>query len=352
MQIINHRGALERTVSAIERGRLTVGFIGGSITAFVDYRSWTEPVLNWLVSSYPSLRVISENAGIEGTGSDLACFRAERDIISRNCDIVFVEFAVNDVKEPREKRERSREGLIRKLLKAGIDVVIVYTYSGVMLEDMLADKVPELISDFEKLAVHYNIGSVWMGKYALNEVKRGMLRWEEWLPDGIHPRERGSLCYAQPVIQYLCKELQRKEQKSLIPEPYNKKNWENASVLSFDEVEFHGPWRIRRSTSNTFMDQIIDTSAIGSKLSFSFYGTGVYIGLDYGSLSAAFRWRIDGGEWSEVTHPLPTWVGQTGWFHLAQLAYDLESGKHDVEIESVLADCEGSRFNLALIGVI
>ncbi len=89
------------------------------------------------------------------------------------------------------------------------------------------------------------------------------------------------------------------------------------------------------------------------KIIFSFYGTGVYIGLDYGSLSAAFRWRIDGGEWSEVTHPLPTWVGQTGWFHLAQLAYDLESGKHDVEIESVLfADCEGSRFNLALIGVI
>ncbi len=74
-------------------------------------------------------------------------------------------------------------------------------------------------------------------------------------------------------------------------------------MLSFDEVEFHGPWRIRRSTSNIFMDQIIDTSAIGSKLSFRLRYR-VYIGLDCSSLSAAFRWRIDGGEWSEVASPL------------------------------------------------
>ncbi len=72
----------------------------------------------------------------------------KRDIISRNCDIVFVEFAVNDERTAGKRERNSREGLIRKLLKAGIDVVIVYTYSGVMLEDMLADKVPGINQRF------------------------------------------------------------------------------------------------------------------------------------------------------------------------------------------------------------
>ncbi len=41
MQIINHRGALERTVSAIERGRLTVGFIRRFDLPLLLITSWT-----------------------------------------------------------------------------------------------------------------------------------------------------------------------------------------------------------------------------------------------------------------------------------------------------------------------
>ncbi len=46
---------------------------------------------------------------------------------------MFVEFAVNDVKEPREKRERAQGRFNqRKLLKVGIDVVIVLYIRGVI----------------------------------------------------------------------------------------------------------------------------------------------------------------------------------------------------------------------------
>ncbi|MCD9023228.1 ROK family protein [Cohnella silvisoli] len=47
------------------------------------------------------------------------------------------------------------------------------------------------------MAEHYGIGSVWKGLYGLEEVKKGRMRWEEWLPDGLHPTERGSLSYGR-----------------------------------------------------------------------------------------------------------------------------------------------------------
>lgn len=72
---------------------------------------------------------------------------------------------------------RSREGLIRKLLKEDRDLVITYTYMQDMYEDMMNGIVPASIKEFEELAEHYKIGSVWMGLYALEEVKKGRIRW-------------------------------------------------------------------------------------------------------------------------------------------------------------------------------
>ena len=51
------------------------------------------------------------------------------------------------------------------------------------------------------------IGSVWMGLHALREVRRGLLTWEEWLPDGLHPENRGSLVYAHSVTAFLAEAL-------------------------------------------------------------------------------------------------------------------------------------------------
>ncbi|MCL6444234.1 MAG: SGNH/GDSL hydrolase family protein, partial [Alicyclobacillus sp.] len=175
------------------RGRLTVGFIGGSITDARPGHNWPEGVLAWLVERYPNVRIVVENAAIGATGSDLAVFRADRDLVRHNCDLVFVEFAVNDMGLAAERRYRTREGLLRKILKSGrTDVVVVYTYAQDMYEDMMHNRVPASIAEFEELAAHYGLPSVWMGLYALDEVKRGRMKWEEWLPDGLHPTQRGS----------------------------------------------------------------------------------------------------------------------------------------------------------------
>lgn len=161
-----------RALESIKNGRFTLGFIGGSITDSRGGKRWPEHVTNWFVEKFPEVGIYIENAAIGATGSNLAVFRAERDIINRNCDLIFIEYAVNDMSELVEQRNRSREGLIRKLLKnSNSNLLLVYTYSQQMYTDMMNGVIPPTILEFEELGAHYSIGSVWMGLYALEEVK-------------------------------------------------------------------------------------------------------------------------------------------------------------------------------------
>jgi lysophospholipase L1-like esterase len=269
-------------------GGLTVGFIGGSITDARPGHNWPDHVVPWLVDQFPEARVCVENAAIGATGSDLAVFRAERDLLAADCDLVFVEFAVNDGGAATERRNRSREGLLRKLLAdSDRDVVLAYTFSHIMYDDTVAGRVHPSIAEFEALAEHYQLPSVWMGLHAIDEVARGLMSWDAWLPDGLHPTHLGSRSYA------------------------------------------------------------------GARATAAFDGQGVAVALDFGKLSADFRWRIDGGDWQPSAWERFDWMGDRGWFRLSVLSDELGPGKHQLELEVVHpgAGLAGTQFALAMIGV-
>ncbi len=312
MEIYRHRRGLVRTLEAIERGSLTIGFMGDSITDSRGRSRWPEPVIAWFAKSFPKARIAVENAAIGATCSDQAVFRVKRDLIDRNCDLVFVEYAVNDMGIPAKTRSRAREGLLRKLLAGGTrDVVLVYTFAQDMYSDMVNNRVPETVAEFERLGEHYGLGSVWMGLHAMREVMAGQMRWEEWLPDGLHPEHRGSLSYAQSVIAFLNHELivspadTDAADEYVMPEPLNPRNWEHTYNLSFDRVRLDGPWVIRRCTTIPWIDQTIETPAVGARLSFDFSGRGLSLSFDFGKASADFRYRLNQGEWIDYRFDRP-----------------------------------------------
>ncbi|NQX59672.1 SGNH/GDSL hydrolase family protein [Paenibacillus qinlingensis] len=364
METIQVRNRLTHVRSKLQKGKLTLGFIGGSITG--DSRvmaNWPEPVARWFVETFPHARITVENAAIGATGSDLAVFRAQRDLINHQCDLIFIEFAVNDYNTPTEQRMRAREGLIRKLLADGrSELVFIYTYSQRMYEDMSQGKVPPSIAEFEELAEHYDISTVWVGQHAWQEVKRGRMTWDEWLPDGLHPKHRGSLSYGQCVIAYLEKELLTALDEASdvidkpLPTPLNRHHWGQADTLSFDEVQLEGPWMTRRAAPQMpWVDQILSTSAIGAKLSFSFTGKGVALAFDFGKKSAEFTYQLDGGPAITTCRDRPDWCEDGGWFRIYWIADDLEEGLHQIELEVVHGnreDCAGTNFHVALIGIL
>jgi lysophospholipase L1-like esterase len=357
-----YAGGLQRTLKAIRAGKLILGFTGGSITDPRAGWNWPEAVTAWFVEQFPGVRISVENAGIGATGSELGVFRAQRDLINRGCDLVFVEYAVNDQGDPSEHRGRTREGLLRKLLAGeGRDIVLTYTYSQEQYADITAGRVPATVAELEELGKHYNIGSIWMGWYAMQEVMRGRMRWEEWLPDGLHPQFRGSLSYAQSVNTFLERELISAPSVTSVPtgaarpEPLNPNHWEGAYVLPFDAVKLSGPWTIQRSSKITWIDQMLTTSAVGARLAFEFEGRALSLGFDFGKLSCEYRYRLDGGEWQLSKRDRPWWVPDDGWYRTSTVVEDLALGRHQFELEVVHGNaesCTGTNCKLALIGIV
>ena len=111
---------------------LCVIFLGGSLTwgaqstnpMETSYRALVEKKL---IATYPGAHFRFWDAAIGGTGSQLASFRLERDVLSQKPDLAFLEFTINDdpYPEPSPSRLASYESLVRRLVQSGIPVVQV-----------------------------------------------------------------------------------------------------------------------------------------------------------------------------------------------------------------------------------
>ncbi len=354
--VIRRRGPLPRTQAAIARGSITVGFLGGSITSPQPAYSWAEPLVAWLVDTYPGLKVTVENAALGATGSDLAAIRAQPEIIERKCDLVFVEYAANDYGTEPGLRYRTREGLLRQLLRSGCDVVLTYVYFPEMQAETFAGRVPHSIADFERLAEHYRLNSVWMGLHALREVQRGLLKWEDWLPDAIHPEARGSLSYAQSVMAFLAEALPPSRggeaPKAELPAPLVPGSWESVRLLPLGEIDRSGPWTVRRTTTCHGATQLLVTTAPGAGLSIPFTGRGLVLAFDFGKVTGEIRYRFDGGPWKESARDCPAWAGNWGWLRAWILAEDLPPGPHHCEIVTLAGPGSAGRGSRTAIGLV
>ena len=350
---IRSRRPLSHFAEAIRRGAITVGFVGGSITEPEAGRRWSDKLVDWLIYRHPGLTVNVENAAKGATGSLSAIFRVEEDILNCGCDIVFVETAVNDGPPA---FGACREGLLRKLLRQDrFDVVLVYTFCDGHYADLSEGRQPASVADWEELAEHYRISSVFSGAYALELLNRGFVRWEEWLPDGLHPQQAGSRLYVEPIAKLLEDNLNAQaESRNPLLEPLHPDHWEQAHALAWPSVERIGPWRLtheRRLPSVTYM---LFTASLRAGLKCRFHGRGVILRRNVNGRAAGYRYRFDGGAWRASDDALPDWgVNASDWVREEVLATDLPDGEHELELYTTFAKgAKGSNFELAAIGVI
>ncbi len=102
------------------------------------------------------------NAGVGGTGSDLACFRLRNQVLDFHPDLVFVEFAVNDKDTDTARVHETMEGIVRQIWKsnAGTDICFVYTLTADLAPVLSSGKLPVAARAMEDIAQHYGIPSV------------------------------------------------------------------------------------------------------------------------------------------------------------------------------------------------
>ena len=346
MNDINIRGDLTRFKQALAKGKVKIGFAGGSITTAKTLSNWPTYIRGWFVDSFKDVRLTVVNSAIGATGSLCALSLAKKEFIDTSCDLVFIEFAVNDNGADRDERMRTREGLIRKLLSANIDVVIVYTFYQSMFKQADNGEIPDSIADFEKLAEHYGISSVYMAYAAYDRVKRGMIPWNMWLPDGTHPKNLGSYFYAEKVIEYLEAELARNDgintpKGENMPAPLHEMNWQNTEEIPFEKVRTNGSWSVEREVFIPWFEEKLYTYAPHDSLSFEFEGRGLAIVFSYGKSSGKLEYSIDGGEWQEYAYERCWWVPDENFTNAVRFADDLKPGKHTFDLRVTHGDAEG-----------
>lgn len=346
MENIHIRGNLTRFKKALDSGKAKIGFAGGSITTAASVANWPTYVRGWLTDSFKNVRFSIVNSAIGATGSLVGLALSQKEFIDTKCDLVFIEYAVNDNDIAPDERMRTREGLIRKLLAANIDVVIVYTFYQNMFKQMDNGEIPDSIADFEKIAEHYNISSVYMANAVYDKVKRGMIPWNMWLPDGTHPQHLGSYFYAEKVIEYLEAELSAENETEILrgenlPVPLNSKHWQNVVEIPFDDVKTKGSWFVEREAFIPWFDEKLSTYGLHDSLSFPFEGRALAMIFSYGKASGKIEFCIDEGEWQEYAYERYWWVPEENFVNAVKFADDLEEGKHTFQLRVTHGDAEG-----------
>lgn len=167
--------------------KLTIGFLGGSITQgcnpSLPENAYVEKVYKWFKERFPKANINRINVGVGATGSLIGVHRVERDLLVHKPDLVFVEFAANDV-PPKEKTNLSYESLIRRILKTLKDVAVVEIF--MTLQDGTSAE-----EEQAAIAKYYGIPTVSYRQEIFKEIAKGTYTWEDIETDEVHPNDRG-----------------------------------------------------------------------------------------------------------------------------------------------------------------
>ena len=255
------RDGLPNFFGKLHRGEsVRIAYLGGSIT---DARGWRVMTTQWFQKKYPNSEITAHNAAHSGTGSDLACFRLQRDCLPFNPDLLFIEFAVNDGIATTERIHRGIEGIIRKARRANpqVDICLVYTLAEGWLKGMQQGKMPHTSLAMEEVAGHYQLPSIYLGLKVVRGVTEGAIIFKGTTSpsdtekaeqadrvifsyDGVHPVEAGHEIYRDAIARGMDKmKSVGKEGAAPLPEPFRVDNYENAQPTPLDQVELTEGWR-------------------------------------------------------------------------------------------------------------
>ncbi len=181
-------------------GHLTVVFLGGSITESRAGFSTTIP--EWIRRKFPSAKIDAVNAGWAGTDSELGAQRLDAEVLARKPDLVFVEFAVNDIAKPGFAH---MERIVRKLWTADAetDVVFLYTITKGDLEFYRKGWFPLSVSRHEVAAQHYAVPMIAVGQTVASKLLGRNLQWEDFSNDTCHPHATGYVHYTDAITSAL-----------------------------------------------------------------------------------------------------------------------------------------------------
>jgi len=352
-----NQGRLAKVFKKAQAGeKITVAYLGGSITqgsSAGDKDCYARLTTNWLEEKFPDAKIEYVRAGIGATGSYIGVHRANRDVLSKNPDLIFIDFSVNDTTEHTERNINSYDSLIRKLWNHDTNPAIVTI--AMTQED--GTSFQEYHSD---ICVAYKIPMISYREAILDVIDKGHIVWDDISDDNIHPNTPGHKVLTEIITAYLQDVIDNldtidSESESDLSVSFTENKYENADILTPENTtpvdstgwttesnmfgNFGGIWTVR-SNDGTF-DGV-------NPLKFEVEAKN--IGIFYGKLTTKggrFDVVVDGVVAKTINSDF---AGGWGSYVEAEevISFD-ETGKHVVEI----VPCTGDKalINISAIAI-
>ena len=278
-----------------------IGYLGGSITegagSSTNDKCYASLVTSELAKIYPDTSFECINAGVGGTGSALGLFRMKRDMLSKEPDMVFVEFAVND--NGLSTTGIYMENIVREVNKyrKDIPIVLIYTTQKSMLEEHEKGSTPQSITKHSKLAEYYGIIQIDVGYTLFKKYGKSIDEFaSKYFIDGCHPNDTGYRGYTDIILEA----LQNAEFKGFdeSKEYLFERKFTNPDMILCEGMA-DDTWKLSYNTMYDRLPNYIYSFNKGDELTFEFDGSflGAYYTIEKDS--GIMEYSIDGGEWKE-----------------------------------------------------
>lgn len=293
-ELVQPRGGLGNVLTKLREGKpVRIACLGGSITAA---NGWRVKSRAWFAEKFPNAKVEEIHAAIGGTGSDLGVFRVQRDALSKNPDLLFVEFSVNDASAAPEQIWRGMEGIVRQTWAHNpeTDICFVYTFAVGQEKFLEKGECPRAASTMEQLAEHYNIPTINFAKRIVELQQAGKLIYKSDAPteagvirfsqDGVHPLDEGHQIYTD-VIAEVWPAIEAVSFPTVhagkLAKPFIADHWQAAKMVPVTKSMLTGEWAelpaddpLHKSFSNR-LGAIWHSGTPGSKIQFKVRGSQV-----------------------------------------------------------------------------
>ena len=332
VQHVIPRNGIPNVLARMKAGEATtIAYLGGSITAGAD--AWPTVVTDALKEEFPGTPVEMVNIAIGATGSTLAAFRMDREVLPKNPDLIVMEFAVNDWHSVKDCID-SYEGIIRKVwnVRPSCDFLFVHTINKEWIDDLRNQRDVVTVRRHEAVAGYYGIPSINIGRKFVSSIENGELKWEDVMGDTVHPHQEGHKVYAQIVKKGLAALTGIGEPfDHELGEPLYSGDWASATMVPPAEAEAVGDWADQPVPWGPhFFDGVRASDTAGSSLRFRFTGPVIGVFIANGPGAGDTRWRVDEGNWTEIPAFVPEW-----WKDLHPFWWILKS-KLDTQTQHVL----------------
>jgi lysophospholipase L1-like esterase len=173
-------------------GNFGICAIGGSITAgevapWYDIdKTFVGRTFNWFRNTFPKSTFELHNAAISGTETSLAAQRVGAFITTYKCDIMIVEFAVND-----NGNSKANPGWVEVEYGKLLDQITTFGAIPVSLETMLPDCESAQNAHYPVYAARNLPLMVSESDAICQMTKDGTLKQSDWNADGTHPNTYG-----------------------------------------------------------------------------------------------------------------------------------------------------------------